>query len=150
MSVYYFAFGSNMNKERMIEREAKFTDMQKGILKDWQLVFNKKSLKNNSVGFANIEPKIGSNVEGIIYKVTEKTLEKLDGFEGVPNHYQRNILSIENSENNLIDSVTYVANKIQIDNSLKPQKQYLEHLLAGKKFLSESYFSNLKNTETLD
>ena len=94
MSLYYFAFGSNMNKERMIKREAKFTEMQKGILRDWQLVFNKKSSRNQDAGFANIEPKTGSKVEGILYKVLEETLEKLDRFEGVPNHYQRKIISV--------------------------------------------------------
>ena len=49
MSVYYFAFGSNMNKERMIVRNAEFTEMLKGILKEWKLVFNKINSKKNGI-----------------------------------------------------------------------------------------------------
>jgi hypothetical protein len=42
MAVYYFAYGSNMDKERMKERKVEFTEMQKGSMKDW----NKRRMNN--------------------------------------------------------------------------------------------------------
>jgi gamma-glutamylcyclotransferase len=150
MSTYYFAFGSNMNKERMIEREANFVNIQKGILNDWELVFNKINSRKDGSGFANIIPKIGSIVEGMIYKVDEETLEKLDRFEGVPNHYNRKTMKIRNENNEMIDCITYLANPSQMDNSRKPEKWYLNHLLKGKEYLSEEYFSDLRKTNSLD
>ena len=151
MSVYYFAFGSNMNKERMMYRNAEFSEMMKGILKDWKLVFNKINSKKNGAGFANIEPEKDSAVEGIIYKVNEETLQKLDGFEGVPTgHYFRKTMMVENDKGEFVNCVAYLANSSKISNSLKPEKLYLDHLLEGKEFLSENYFYDLKNTETLD
>jgi gamma-glutamylcyclotransferase len=149
MSEYYFAFGSNMNKERMKERNARFAEMQKGIIKDWKLVFNKINSRKDGAGFANIEPEKDSVVEGIIYKVEEDTLQKLDRFEGVPNHYIREMLKVENDKG-VVNCTTYIANPSKIDNSLKPEKSYLNHLLEGKEFLSDGYFFNLKNIETLD
>ncbi len=150
MSVYYFAFGSNMNKERMIERKAEFTEMQKGILKDWKLVFNKINSRKEGAGFANIMPKVGSIVEGIIYKVDEETLQKLDRFEGVPNHYNRKTMEIESKDNEMINCITYLANPSKTDDSRKPEKWYLNHLLKGEEYLSKEYFSDLKKIETLD
>ena len=150
MSVHYFAFGSNMNKERMVDRNAEFSEMLKGILKEWKLVFNKINSKKNGAGFANIEPEKDSVVEGIIYKVNEETLQKLDRFEGVPDHYFRKNMMVENDQGEFVNCVTYLANSSKISNSLKPEKWYLDHLLEGKEFLSENYFYDLKNTETLD
>ena len=150
MTDYYFAFGSNMYKEQMKKRKAIFTEMQKGVIKNWKLVFNKTNDKKEGVGYTNIIPNLGSVVEGIIYKVDKDSIAILDGFEGVPNHYQKVIMPVENTDKEFIDCVVYIANSSKINNSLKPEKEYLEHLLKGKDFLSESYFFDLKSVETLD
>jgi len=152
MSEYYFAFGSNMDKERMIKRSVEFieTEMQKGILNDWKLVFNKIRDDKEGAGYANIEPEIGSIVEGIIYKTNQDGIKKLDRREGVPDHYIQKIIPVKNNDKKLIDCVIYIANQSKTNDSLKPEKWYLNHLLAGKEFLSKDYFKNLKNTETLD
>ncbi len=150
MTDCYFAFGSNMDKEQMKKRKANFTEMQKGVIKDWKLVFNKINHNKEGAGYANIIPNTGSIVEGIIYKVDKDTITILDSYEGVPNHYKQNTMSVENTQNKLINCIVYIANSSKIKNNLKPEKWYLEHLLKGKDFLSESYFSDLKNVETLD
>jgi len=43
----YFAYGSNMNKDRMTERGINFTSRQFAKLADYKLVFNKKASKGN-------------------------------------------------------------------------------------------------------
>ncbi len=149
MSLNYFAFGSNMDKQRIIIRKVEFTDMQKGIMKDWKLVFNKRS-DEDGVGFANIVPEYGSTVEGIIYKVNENTIHTLEKKEGTPIHYHKKTMLVENSNKEFVDCMVYIANHSRTDNSIKPKKEYLNHLLEGKEFLSENYFSELKNTETFD
>jgi len=153
MSSYYFAFGSNMNKERMIEREVEFNEieMQKGFLKDWKLVFNKINVKKDGSGYANIEPDSGSIVEGIIYKTNEDGIKKLDWNEGVRfDSYRQKEMLIENKNNESINCIVYIANHSKTDNSRKPEKWYLNHLLKGGKYLSENYFTNLKNIEILE
>jgi len=150
MSLNYFAFGSNMDKQQMEDRDVEFSDMQKGIMRDWKLVFNKRKWKEDGVGFANIVPEFGSTVEGIIYKINENTIQTLDDQEGVPKAYHKKTMLVENSNKEFVDCIVYIANHSRTDNYIKPKKEYLDRLLKGKKFLSENYFSELKNTETFD
>ena len=149
MSEYYFAFGSNMDKKRMEIRTHESSDRQKGIMEDWKLVFNKIKDEERGSGYANIEPEIGSIVEGIIYKVSEDAIKKLDKKEGVPDDYLQETMSVGNENQESISCIVYIANRSKINNSLKPERWYLNHLLEGKEFLSENYYSELKNTETI-
>ena len=150
MSEYYFAFGSNMDKKRMEIRTHESSDRQKGIMEDWKLVFNKIKRERKGSGYANIVPEYGSIVEGIIYKVSEDAIRILDKWEGVPIAYHKKTMLVENINKESVNCIVYIANHSRTNNSLKPEKKYLNHLLAGKEFLSEEYYSELKNTETLD
>jgi gamma-glutamylcyclotransferase (GGCT)/AIG2-like uncharacterized protein YtfP len=148
--MYYFAFGSNMDIQRMKSRQASFTKIQRGILKDWKLVFNKINSRLKDAGFANIVPENNSFVEGAIYEVNETTLDVLDRYEGSPREYHKKIIPVETSNNKSLNCIVYIANHSKTNNSLKPEKNYLEHLLKGKEFLSENYFFDLKKIETID
>jgi len=163
MSLYYFAFGSNMDKQQMEDRKkefeekhkgimkVEFTDRQKGIMKDWKLIFNKINVKRKGAGYANIEPEIGSIVEGIIYKVNDGAIKMLDWYEGVRfDSYRQKEMLVENERNKSINCIVYIANPKKTDNSLKQEDDYLKHLLAGKEFLSENYYSWLEQTPTID
>ena len=139
-----------MDVQQMNDRKANFTKTQKGILKDWKLVFNKINRRLNGAGFANIVPESNSSVEGIIFEVNEITIDLLDNYEGSPNAYHKKIMSVETSNGESINCILYIANHSKTSNSLKPEKKYLNHLLKGKEFLSENYFFDLKNYETID
>ena len=134
----------------MNDRAVEFTDMQKGIMRDWKLVFNKRKWRGGGVGFANIVPEYGFTVEGIIYKINENTIQTLDGLEGVPKGYHKKSMLVENINKEFVDCTVYIANHSRTNNSSKPKKEYLGRLLKGKEFLSENYFSELKNTKTFD
>jgi gamma-glutamylcyclotransferase len=150
MLLYYFAFGSNMDLKRMDDRKAGFTKTQRGILKDWKLVFNKINSQLRGAGFANIVPESNSFVEGIIFEVNEITIDVLDRYEGSPNAYHKKIIPVETNDNKSINCIVYIANHSKTNNSLKPEKKYLDHLLKGKEFLSENYFFDLQKFETID
>jgi hypothetical protein len=45
---------------------------------------------------------------------------------------------------NLMLMLGYIANSEYIKEGLRPEKEYLNHLLEGKEYLSESYYENLK------
>jgi len=162
MSLYYFAFGSNMDKKRMEDRKdefeekhkeikVEFGEMQKGIMKDWKLIFNKINTSKEGAGYANIERETGSIVEGIIYKVNDDAIKMLDWYEGVRyDSYRRETMLVESERNESKNCIVYIANPTKTDNSLKPEKWYLKCLLEGEEYLSEVYFSNLKKIETLD
>lgn len=81
--MYYFAYGSNMNEERMTKRGVDFTTRQFGVLKGYRLVFNKKASAGDWT-YANIEIDENDIVEGILYQISEAGIDSLDKFEGYP------------------------------------------------------------------
>lgn len=135
----YFAYGSNLNERRMIDRGVNFLNKEKGTLKGYRFIINKKSQKDNSIGFANIIKDDNSEVEGIVYEIIDSDILKLDKFEGFPRHYYREIHKINDE-----DVVVYIANNSWIStNELLTTEEYKNHILEGKNFLSEQYFNKL-------
>ena len=146
MKIYYYSYGSNMNQNRMLERGCIFDKVEKAKLKNYILVFNKKSQKDPSITFANVIQKENSIVEGMLYTLDEDKIKLLDKFEGFPKHYNRILLDVE-TDNGLVNAYVYIAQQEWISNGL-PSKEYLNHLLEGKNFLSENYYNMLKETVT--
>lgn len=141
----YFAYGSNLNEKRMTERGVNFTSKEKGILKGYRFIINKKSQKNPNIGFANIIRDDNSEVEGIIYEVSQEDILKLDKFEGFPTHYNRECYIINNKE-----CIIYIANDTWVSSTeLEATEEYKDHILEGKNFLSDTYYKKLLEIKTI-
>jgi len=142
----YFAYGSNMSSKRLTERGVNFLSSEKGILKGYKFIINKKSQKMPDIGFANIIKDDTSEVEGIIYEINEKDLLLLDKFEGVKsNHYRRENHIINNKE-----CVVYIANDSwTTKEELQTTEEYKNYILEGKQYLSENYFQKLLEIKTM-
>ena len=138
--IYYFAYGSNMNVARMIERVGEFTIIGRGVLIDYQLAFNKIALGKIGEGYANVMASSGDLVEGVIYQFDE--IRKLDKPEGYPIHYDRKLMTIS-IDDGFVQAWVYLARSSRISEGLKPSKSYLDHILLGKEYLSEAYFQKL-------
>ena len=144
--IEYFAYGSNMNPERMKERIGWMPPLRSAILKDYQLLFDKQS---NDGGKANIRPLKGEKVEGVLYQLAEQDLVNLDGFEGISEgHYARERLEVNINGNGKCRATAYIALKTGPENP--PTREYLDHLLAGAEYLSQEYLTKLQNHSTLD
>jgi len=90
-TVWYCAYGSNMSRDRITRRISSHQIMDEPVavqFMDKQLVFNK--LSSGQAGFANLENKCrGPRAEAVLWPLTHYAIGLLDGFEGVPYHYQR-------------------------------------------------------------
>ena len=148
---YYFAYGSNMDEHKLkIKRNVDFYEKFSGKLDGWKLVFDKIASNKPGVAYSNIFPKENSCVEGIVYKIkSEDILSKLDKDEGWPKHYEKKCMSVKTA-NGFLECLVYIANPKQTQKGLQPERKYLDQILAGKKYLSDSYYSELKNTLTCD
>jgi cation transport regulator ChaC len=125
-----------MDKNQMLKRKCIFHKSCKAILKDYKLVFNKKSQKIPQITFANIEFCKDQITEGVLYEIDD--ISYLDKYEGYPNHYDRKEMIIEcNGEK--IKAWVYIANDEWINNYGKPSNEYIQHLLEGKEYLSDDY-----------
>lgn len=146
---FYFAYGSNMNPKRVLQRKMQFGAHCGGVLHGYRLAFNKRSAKIPGAASANVQPSAGGSVEGVLYALADAAqIEIMDVFEGYPVLYRRERLPIR-----LIDRVAtawvYIANSEFVVEGLKPAHWYLAHLLAGSDYLSPAYYKALKQTVCL-
>jgi gamma-glutamylcyclotransferase len=139
----YFSYGSNMSESNLKNRGVIFSNKQKGILRGYQFIINKKSYKDPTIGFANIIPNINSFVEGVLYDVDPSEITKLDIFEGFPKHYNK-ISVYVNVDGFFEESIVYIAQKEWTSPiELKTTEEYKNKILEGKENLSEKYFDFL-------
>ena len=135
--IKYFAYGSNMDMNRLSERGISPITRHKGILKGWKLKFNKKASAGDW-SFANIEKSEEDSVEGLVFSIKESDLKLLDKFEGAPRHYRREILIVE-THTETVKCVAYIAQPEHIMEGLLPVKEYMDFLIKGSVLLSYEY-----------
>ncbi|MEM3422029.1 MAG: gamma-glutamylcyclotransferase family protein [Candidatus Hadarchaeum sp.] len=146
----YFAYGSNMDPERMKERGIQFSKREHAILKGFRLEFNKITNRNTNEGKANIVDDDEKSLEGILYEIKDNDLEKLDKYEGCPKHYTKKDVNVILDNGKTVEAITYIAQPNMTRKGLKPTREYLIHLLRGCDLLSKEYCEMLKKVETLD
>ena len=147
-NLYYFAYGSNMNPERVKARGLNYSQVLSGQLSGYELSFNKYSAKREGSA-ANITRKKDAVTEGVLYLLSgEEQIIQMDPFEGFPDHYTRELLSIA-TKSEPVKAWVYIANQRFIRENLLPPRWYLNHLLAGKQFLTQPYYERLKKVECI-
>ena len=124
--VIYFAYGSNLRKEQMAERNVVIYDSHIGFIKGYKLEFNKKSIDGSSK--ANITKFADEIVWGICYVLD------VDGFENLK-EYEKGYKELEitvYSENQeiLFTAKTFISDKICAE---LPIKEYLNIIIGGAK-----------------
>ena len=143
---FYFAYGSNMDVERVQQRGMAFVGRISGRLAGYRLVFNKRAKGHRGIAHANIELSAAGQVEGVLYALAApESILQMDPYEGYPIRYSRTILSIE-TETCVAAAWVYEANAQFIETDCKPTQSYLNHLLAGAEFLSATYLADLMAT----
>jgi gamma-glutamylcyclotransferase (GGCT)/AIG2-like uncharacterized protein YtfP len=77
----YFAYGSNLDLSQMEKRCPTSELISKGLLSDYRLTFNTYSTGWGG-GVADVIQDKGSNVWGLVFKLSDADLERLDRYEG--------------------------------------------------------------------
>lgn len=147
MGHWYFAYGSNMNPDRMRSRGLSFSESLSGQLPGYELCFNKRAHDRAGTAYANIRHRQGAVVEGVIYRLDgADEIFKMDPFEGTPVLYSRERMPILTSQG-VLPGWVYIANPAWRSEGLRPTRAYLEHLLAGRDYLSQGYWQTIASTE---
>lgn len=150
MIIKYFAYGSNCDPAVMKRKGVRYTARQRAVLRGYRLLFNKKSLRErlpDSIGFANINEFKSGAVEGILYDLVADDLDTLDATERYPKHYDRVRLVVEAKSGEEVCWAYQAQPEVTAD-GLVPSRNYLEHILAGREFLSPQYFNALYQAKT--
>jgi cation transport regulator ChaC len=158
----YFAYGSNMNPERVRSRGIRFVHASAARLPGFSLTFDKSSSRHPGVGHANVRLDRGAVVEGVLYWLEEADeIAKMDRFESTPVNYSREVVRVQvareavpgwlevaqsgadDHPHALVETWTYFANPAVRRADLRPPRSYLNHLLAGRPYLSQAYYETL-------
>lgn len=153
--IWYFAYGSNMDAARLVDARLKPEGVMLaarvgGRLDGWRLTFDKAARAPAGAGAGNIVVAPGEVVHGTLNAMPAAGLKVLDVFEGVAGgHYERRTVPVVRADTGAtVEAVTYVA--LKRGAGLKPTREYLGHLLAGRDLLPADYFQRLEATPTLD
>ena len=75
VNIYYFAYGTNLNKKNFLKKFKNAKLVQKYTLKNFKIVFRTKYV------IPDIQRNIFSKVQGLIYKIDKEIEKKLDKYE---------------------------------------------------------------------
>jgi len=143
--LFYFAYGSNMDLEQVGARGLQTVSHQPGRLDGYCLAFNKLNTRVEGAAHANIVKRGGDVVEGVVFELSGSgAIAQMDPYEGVPTRYRRVIVDVE-SDGESLSAWTYIAQPAFVREGLLPTRDYLARLLAGRPFLSESYWTKLSH-----
>lgn len=144
-NVIYFAYGSNLKKEQMAERNVTIYNSHKGFIKDYKLEFNKKSIDGSSK--ANITESEGEIVWGVCFELDSEGFENLKKHE--KGYEETEVVVYDENQKILFSAKTFISNKIC---DKLPTKTYLDRITIGARQheLPESYINTLKTQRTQD
>lgn len=129
--VWYFAYGANMHDNAFRERRRmRPLEWRAGRLDGYRLRFNLEGRPRGRAAPANIEPRPGAEVWGVLYRLRRRDLVRLNASEGVPGRRYRPIeVEAEDGEGGRILAVTYIADGREDDGA--PSLRYLTLLREG-------------------
>lgn len=127
-----FAYGSNMNLNRLTQRVPSAVKVCNVFLPGYKLVCNKVS-KNDGSAKANIikTDNLAELVCGVLFTIDKNEKRLLDIAEGLGKGYNEDALTFFDETNNSYAAQVYIADSKSIDNNLMPYDWYKEFIVSG-------------------
>lgn len=116
----YFAYGSNLDVDRMSIRCPLARPVRPYTLRDWRLVFR---------GVADIIPDKGHQVRGGLYRITADDEAALDRYEGYPSLYTK--VWFQDPDQGLIMAYVMNGRKSGLGDWAMPGEFYLDIIRQG-------------------
>ena len=92
MNIYYFAYGTNVNKEIFLKKFRYAKLIRKYTLNNYKVVFRTKYI------IPDLQRKINSKVQGLIYRIDRNIERKLDVYEDYPKLYIKKYFKYKNKK----------------------------------------------------
>jgi gamma-glutamylcyclotransferase len=131
---WYFAYGSNLSRERMEKRTGPILAARVARLKEFRLAFN----VTDSAGaerYANIVPTPGGMVWGVAYWCTPRAMEELDKYEEVAvGCYTREWVDVETDGGESLKAEVYIGGtRFTVSDDRPPSRWYSAIVIDGAK-----------------
>lgn len=151
MTIFYFAYGSNMSHQRLLARVPSAKKIDTGILDRHQLKFHKPGSTDNTAKCDVHETGNPEHfVHGVLFQISTKEKPELDRIEGIGDGYEYKTVMVELNNGSVVEAFTYYAT--HINSGLKPLCWYKEHVLRGARenALPEEYIQLIETIEHVD
>lgn len=139
--ILYFAYGSLMDLHFIQELGVTLSNPKSAVIKGFEFETSVKNELNPSYGYANIRLNKHEEVEGILLEINEHDLSILDEYEGYPELYSREKLSINITHSNelvlawvYLGSLNYTVSKNLLLSDIQKDR-----IKKGFPFLSKRY-----------
>ncbi len=119
----YFAYGSNINLDQMAYRCPDASVVGPVTLENYELLFRRS-------GFATIAPKEGETVTGLLWSITPGCERSLDRYEGYPRFYDKQKVTVRDSEGRSLSVMAYVMDE-RFREPMLPTSTYYNGILEG-------------------
>jgi gamma-glutamylcyclotransferase (GGCT)/AIG2-like uncharacterized protein YtfP len=143
-----FAYGSNMNINRLTQRVPSATKVSNVFLTGYKLMCNKVS-RNDGSAKANIEKSdIATDIVwGILFEIDSNEKPLLDKAEGLGKGYNEDCLTFTDENNLNYIAQVYIADSNSINNRLVAYDWYKEFIITGaiQNQLPADYISQLQS-----
>jgi gamma-glutamylcyclotransferase (GGCT)/AIG2-like uncharacterized protein YtfP len=116
---YYFAYGMNTNLDGMKDRCPTATNLGAAILPNHYFRF---------AIHADVVSRKFSEVDGVLWAITQEDLDSLDRLEGYPVYYDRKIVKVKHN-GRTVRAITYFMQPGYEDN--EPAQYYLDCVTKG-------------------
>jgi len=126
--MYYFAYGSYLNKKLMLEHCPDSKPVFKARLPNYKLVFVGWSRQWRGA-IVSIRLFRGERVLGAIYEISDRDLRRLDNYQGYPNNHDRLNVTVFDEDGEPIKAITYI--KSGQSEEARPSKEYLTVIQQG-------------------
>jgi cation transport regulator ChaC len=127
-TVWYFAYGSNMQRDTFERRRAQRPIARRvGRLDGFRLTFD-LPVGAGERGVANIQAGAGASTYGVLYRIDRSAVGALDRSEGVPVAYRKLWTTIQSGAHG-ISAFTYISPHRRAGR--KPSARYIGLLLDG-------------------
>ncbi len=114
-----FAYGSNLNRERMAERCPASEPLGTAVLADHRLVFRHG---------ADLEPHAGAVAVGVVWRLGADDMMALDRYEGCPGLYRKDYRLVQLAGGNSVEAMLYRMNR---EGYAVPPVEYLTIIREG-------------------
>ena len=139
--MYYFTYGSNMNRKQMGKRCPGSKFLKKVYLGNYKFVYDGFS-KNRDGAVANIIESKGDIIWGGLFEISDSNLTALDYYEGYPKAYNRKTVEVKDTTGNVFNAYVYyrIGKNIGI-----PNEEYRKLIIQGAQDcnLPEDYIKNV-------
>jgi hypothetical protein len=120
----YFAYGSNLKRERLLERVTGALPAGIAWLADFAVVFDKRGADGTPK--ANLAPRFGARTWGALYALSEEDFDRLDRYE---RGYARLAVTVIGADGAPVPALTYRSERLL--HGVPPADAYLRLVLEG-------------------